>query len=97
MKNTDFAIHLGRYFTHYLPNERGSSPQTIDSYRYAFILFLEYMESIGIPPEKMTVADYTRENIRRFLGWLEDARGNSPATRNYRLAAMKGFVPMSLT
>lgn len=92
MKSTDFAVHLRKYFTQYLPNERGSSPQTIESYRYAFILFLEYMESIGIPPEKMTVAHYTRENIRSFLEWLEDTRHNSPATRNYRLAAMKGFV-----
>ena len=41
MKSTDFATLLGRYFTRYLPNERGSSPQTIDSYRYAFILFLD--------------------------------------------------------
>ena len=92
MKNTDFAVHLSRYFTHYLPNERGSSPQTIESYRYAFILFLEYMENVGIPSEKMTIANYTRNNIREFLGWLEDVRSNSPATRNYRLAAMKGFV-----
>ena len=92
MKNTDFAIHLSRYFTQYLPNERGSSPQTIDSYRYAFILFLEYMDSVGIPPEKMTVSDFTRDSVRGFLGWLEETRGNSSATRNYRLAAMKGFV-----
>lgn len=92
MKNTDFATHLGKYFTHYLPNECGSSPQTIDSYRYAFILFLEYMETKGMPPEKMVIADFTRDNIRGFLGWLESERGNSPATRNYRLAAMKGFV-----
>lgn len=92
MKNTDFAIHLGRYFTRYLPNERGSSPQTIDSYRYAFILFLDYMETKGVPPEKMVITDFTRNNIRGFLGWLESERGNSPATRNYRLAAMKGFV-----
>ncbi len=92
MKSTDFAIHLSRYFTHYLPNERGSSPQTIDSYRYAFILFLEYMESVGPPPEKMTISHFTRDSIRGFLDWLEESRDNSPATRNYRLAAMKGFV-----
>lgn len=92
MKNTDFAVHLGKYFTRYLPSERGSSPQTIDSYRYAFILFLEYMETKGVPAEKMTITDFTRDNIRGFLNWLESERGNSPATRNYRLAAMKGFV-----
>lgn len=93
MKTTDFAKHLSRYFTGYLPNERGSSPQTIDSYRYAFILYLEYMESErGISPEKMTVRDLTRESVLGFLGWLESERDNSPSTRNYRLAAMKGFV-----
>lgn len=93
MKTTDFATLLSRYFIRYLPNERGSSPQTIDSYRNAFILYLEYMEVIGgIKPEKLSVSDYTRESILGFLKWLEEERGNSTATRNYRLAAMKGFV-----
>ena len=93
MKSTDFATLLGRYFTRYLPNERGSSPQTIDSYRNAFILYLEYMEHVGkIKPEKLSVRDYTRESILGFLKWLEEERGNSVTTRNYRLSAMKGFV-----
>ena len=93
MKSTDFATLLSGYFTRYLPNERGSSPQTIDSYRNAFILYLEYMESIwGIKPENLSVKDYTRESILGFLKWLEEERGNSVTTRNYRLAAMKGFV-----
>ena len=78
MKSTDFATLLSGYFTRYLPNERGSSPQTIDSYRNAFILYLEYMESIwGIKPENLSVKDYTRESILGFLKWLEEERGNS--------------------
>ena len=93
MKSTDFATLLSRYFTRYLPNERGSSPQTIDSYRNAFILYLDYMESLcGIKPEKISVKDYTRKSILGYLSWLETERGNSVTTRNYRLAAMKGFV-----
>lgn len=93
MKPTDFATLLSRYFTRYLPNERGSSPQTIDSYRNAFILFLEYMDSVcGIKPEKLSVRDFTRQAVSGFLKWLEKERGNSITTRNYRLAAMKGFV-----
>ncbi|MCD8013142.1 MAG: site-specific integrase [Lachnospiraceae bacterium] len=93
MKPTDFATLLSRYFTRYLPNECGSSPQTIDSYRNAFIFYLEYMESVrGIKPENLSVKDYSRESILGFLTWLEEERGNSTATRNYRLAAMKGFV-----
>jgi len=93
MKSTDFSTLLSRYFTRYLPNERGSSPQTIDSYRNAFILYLEYMETIcGIKPERLSVKDYTRESVLGFLSWLEKERKNSPTTRNYRLAALKGFV-----
>lgn len=93
MKSTDFATLLGRYFTRYLPNERRCSPQTIDSYRNAFILYLDYMESVcGIKPDKMSVRHYTRESILGFSSWLETERGNSATTRNYRLAAMKGFV-----
>lgn len=46
MKTTDFAVYLNKYFTQYMPNKRGNSPQSIDSYRYAFILYLEYMESV---------------------------------------------------
>lgn len=92
MKSTDFATHLSRYFTNYLPGEKGSSPQTIDSYRYAFILFLEYVETNGMKAEKLKIKDFNREIILGFLEWLEIERGNSPSTRNGRLAAMKGFV-----
>lgn len=93
MKTTDFATLLSKYFTRFLPNERGSSPQTIDSYRNAFVLYLEYLESVWrIKPEKLAVKNYTRESIVGFLKWLEEERGNSPSTCNYRLAAMKGFV-----
>ena len=93
MKSTDFAALLSKYFTKYLPNVRGNSPQTIDSYRNAFILYLEYMEIIhSLKPEKVLVKDYTRKSILDFLKWLKDERGNSVATCNYRLAAMKSFV-----
>ena len=93
MKSTDFATYLSRYFVKYLPNERGISPQTIDSYRIAFVLYLEYMEKVsGIKPERMSIVNYTRESILGFLKWLEEDRKNSITTRNYRLAAMKGFV-----
>lgn len=93
MRTTDFASHFSNYFAHYLPNEKGSSPQTIESYRDSFLLYFEYMESVcGIRSEKLTVKDYTRESVSGFLGWLEDHRHNGISTRNCRLAAMKGFV-----
>ena len=50
MKTTDLAVLLNKFFVQFLPNERGSTPLTIDSYRYAFILFLIFLEEArGIP------------------------------------------------
>ena len=93
MKTTDFSRYLTKYFTKYLPNECGSSPQTIDSYRTAFILYLEYTESSeGINAEKITVKDFTKESVIGFLNWLEEDRENSRSTRNHRLASIKSFV-----
>lgn len=93
MKQTDFAILLNKYFTKYLPNERGSSSQTIDSYRIAFMLFLDYMNSKkNIKPEKMTIRDLTRDSTIGYINWLESERNCSPSTRNYRLSAIRSFV-----
>ena len=93
MKTTDFAIYLSKYLTFYLLNERGCSPQTIDSYRHAFILYLEYMENrYSLKPEKIAVKDFTKKSIVDFLHWLEIERKNSATTCNYRLSALKGFV-----
>lgn len=93
MKQTDFALLLSRYLSKYLPNEKASSPRTIDSYRVTFILLLEYMEETeAIPPEKLTIESFTKKTVTGFLDWLEQKRGNSTSTRNARLAAIKGFV-----
>lgn len=93
MKTTDFATSLGKFLTSYLPSECGSSPRTIETYRYAFILFLNFMSDIKkIKPEKITLQDFKKETIVSFLSWLESERSNSTATRNIRLAALKSFV-----
>ncbi len=93
MKTTDFAVLLNKYFVQFLPNECGSTPLTIDSYRYAFILFLTFLEETrGIPADKAKISDLTRENIMAFLNWLEDERGNGISTRNQRQAAINSFV-----
>lgn len=93
MKTTKFAVFLGRYFTNFLPNDQGCSPQTVDSYRFAFILYLEYMESeCRIKPEKIDIRHFTKDSVIGYLTWLEKTRKNSAITRNSRLAAMKSFV-----
>jgi len=93
MKTTDFAVCLNKFFIRYLPNVKGSSPSTIDSYRYSFIRFLEYLqEALGIRSDRVTVNDLSYENVCSYLSWLESSRHNSPTTRNQRQAALNSFV-----
>jgi len=93
MKTTDFAKYLNKYFTVYLPDNRGSTPQTIDSYRYAFILFLTYMDEINdISADRVKISDMTFNNTLNFLQWLQEVRGNSVSTRNQRQGAINGFI-----
>lgn len=90
MKN-DFSYYLQKYFTEYLPREKGFNTNTIDTYRYTFILLLEYIKDLGIKAENLTIGDITKEKIECFLNYLEDTRGNSTVTRNSRLAAIHSF------
>ena len=93
MKTTDFAMYLNKYFTNYLPNESGSTPMTIDSYRYAFILYLTYMqEELHISADRVQIYDLTHRNVLMFLEWLQRQRQNGVATRNQRQAAIMFVV-----
>jgi site-specific recombinase XerD len=93
MKRTNFAVYLNKYFADYLPNTCGSTPQTIDSYRYSFILFLTYMQDEHhISPDRVDISDLTYENIVSYLSWLQEIRTNGISTRNQRQAAINNFV-----
>lgn len=91
MKTTKFAYYLNKFFTVYLPASRGSSPATIDAYRYAFIQLVDFMEKEGISPDRIEITDLTRQTILDFLNWLQEHKGNSIATRNQRQAALNSF------
>lgn len=93
MKRTNFAVYLNKYFTDYLPNTCGSTPQTIDSYRYSFILFLTYMQDeYHISADRVDISDLTYENIVSYLSWLQEIRSNGISTRNQRQAALNSFI-----
>lgn len=93
MKRTDFAVYLNKYFTDYLPNICGSSPQTIDSYRHSFILFLTYMlDEHMICADRVDISNLTYKNITCFLNWLSETRANKTSTRNQRQAALNSFI-----
>lgn len=89
---TDFARYLSRFLCEHLPHELNVSKNTIASYRDAFVQFIDYMEKARkINVQKLTLKSLTRKNVLDYLNWILDTKKVSPATRNYRLAAIHSF------
>jgi integrase/recombinase XerD len=92
MKPTDFAYYLSAFFTKYLPNECGSSTNTVSSYRDTFLLFLRYLrDQKSMRIERLLLRDLHKDLVREFLDWIETDRHCSAATRNVRLTAIHSF------
>ena len=86
------------FFTNRLAAELDASPHTILSYRDAFRLFLRHVaESKGRPVSSLTLDDLAPDAILAFLVSLEEQRGNTVATRNARLAAIRSFFAYVIT
>jgi integrase/recombinase XerD len=72
--------------------QRGASPHTIASYRDTFTLLLgDIHQQTGKLPAQLDLADLDAPTIGAFLQQLETGRGNSAATRNARLAAIRSL------
>ena len=92
-EQTDFAKYLAKFLSIHLPHERNFSPNTISSYRDAFVLYLSFMrKEKGKKAENVILADITRDNVLDYLEWLADTQKSSISTRNNRLAAIHAFV-----
>jgi len=86
------APTLQAWFTERLITQRDSSPHTIVSYRDTFRLLLGFAsERTGKQPFQLDIDDLDAPLIGSFLNHLEHQRGNSPRTRNNRLAAIHSF------
>lgn len=93
MQTDDFPGLVQRFFAEYLAAQRNLSPHTCLSYRNTFRLLLRFLaEHHRRPIDKLTLGALTPETILAFLDHLERTRGNSPRTRNVRLAAIRTFV-----
>ncbi|MDR1635493.1 MAG: site-specific integrase [Bifidobacteriaceae bacterium] len=91
--DTSFSGLLRHFLLVHLPDVKGSSPNTVAAYRDAFVLFLRYAaQALNKTPDQVEVADLSAESVTGFLEWLAARRGNTAATRNTRLAAVKSFL-----
>ena len=90
---TLLAPTLQAWFTERLITQRGSSPQTIAAYRDTFRLLLAFAsKQTGKQPCQLDIDDLDAPLIAAFLNHLEQDRGNSPRTRNARLAAIHSLA-----
>ncbi len=87
---------LKRYFSHYLPVQKGLSENTICSYRDAIKLLLCHVaDTLSLSVDALTVEGISEKIVLGFLDAVENTRGCTTATRNARLAAIRslfGFI-----
>jgi integrase/recombinase XerD len=86
---TALAPTLQAFFTERLTRQRHASPQTVAAYRDTWRLLLAYAcARTGKQPSALDIGDLDAPLVGAFLDHLEQVRGNSPRTRNARLAAV---------
>lgn len=94
MKNKipDFAYHMTKFFTEYLPIQRNLSPNSIATYRDTFrLLLLFYDTEKHIKPNLLTLDMLDVQGIEDFMLWLKKERNCGASTCNQRLGALKSF------
>src|ERR1017187_4189120 len=85
---------LTKSFVHnYLQGTRGASAHTLRAYRDALKLFYLFLaDRKHKPMADLALDDIQSDAVLAFLDHVESRRGNSAATRNCRLAAVRSFV-----
>jgi site-specific recombinase XerD len=90
--NHSLAPFLKRFFSHYLPVQKGLSVNTVQAYRDAVKLLLCYAaDNLSTSVDELTVESITQSLILDFLDHLEQTRGCTKRTRNARLAAIRSL------
>jgi integrase/recombinase XerD len=90
---TPLAPHVAAFLHQRLPIESGASEHTRDSYAHAFRLLFEFAAGRRrVTPSSLKLEDLDARTVMAFLEHLERVRGNSPRSRNARLAAIKSFM-----
>ena len=83
---------IKRFFSHYLPVQKGLAPNTILAYRDAVKLLLCYAsDTLHKSVEDLCVEDIDESLVLDFLDQLENTRHCTARTRNARLAAIRAF------
>jgi integrase/recombinase XerD len=92
-RSDDLLAHVERFFRDYLGRVRGASTHTVRAYSDGLRLFFVFVASRAAKPiASLHLDDIHADAVLAFLDHVESKRGNSPGTRNCRLAAIRSFV-----
>lgn len=90
---TPIAPHITAFLRERLPIERRASIHTCDTYAYAFQLLFEFASRrLRLRPSDLAIEHIDSALVTAFLEHIQEKRGNSPRTRNARLAAIRSFM-----
>jgi integrase/recombinase XerD len=90
---TPIAKLITDFLREHLTVLKGCTPNTCETYAHTFrLLFIFASQRLGITPSKICLEHLDVALILDFLSHIEENRGNCPATRNGRLAAIKSFI-----
>lgn len=90
--NDYIHIYISDFFTRYLPEQRGFSKNTIISYKYTFIILLEFFKKkYNININRMLLSDLDKEKILKFIDYLSRENNCSVSTTNQRLCGIHSF------
>jgi integrase/recombinase XerD len=90
---TSLAPHLTAFLREHLPRDRARSEHTCEAYAYSFQLLLCFAaKRHSTSPSALVLEQLDAPLVLAFLEHLETSRGNSPKTRNARLAAIRAFA-----
>ena len=87
------AKSIKRFFSHYLPVQKGLAANTILAYRDAIKLLLCYAsDTLKKSVDELCVEDIDESLVLDFLDHIENTHGCSARTRNARLAAIRSLL-----
>jgi integrase/recombinase XerD len=87
-----FATYIKRFFSHYLPIQKGLAHNSILSCRDAIKLLLCYAaDTLKKTPDELAVEDTNEKLVLAFLDHVENERGCTIRTRNSRLTSIKSL------
>ena len=92
MPTDPFPTLLHAFFYEWMVQQRNASVHTIRSYRDTWRLYLRFVSRRRKKTvAQLTLADLTATEVKAFLQYTENERGDTIGTRNCRLAALRSF------